>query len=44
MMGHSRARTQIVPPQDVLDNQVIHTKKWTLYGLGNTMTDSDSIF
>ena len=44
MMGRSRARTQIVPPQDVLDNQVIHTEKWTLYGLGNTMTDSDNIF
>ena len=39
-----RPRTQIVPPQDVLDNQVIHTGKWTLYGLGNAMTDSDNIF
>jgi hypothetical protein len=35
---------QIVPPQEVLDNQAIHTEKWTLYGLGNAMTDSDSIF
>jgi hypothetical protein len=44
MTGRSRARTHIVPPQDELDNQVIHTEKWTLYGLGNAMTDSDSIF
>ena len=40
MTGRSRARTQIVPPQDELDNQIIHT----LYGLGNAMTDSDNIF
>jgi hypothetical protein len=44
MAGRPRARTQIVPPQDVLDNQAIHTKKWTLYGHGNAMTDSDNIF
>jgi len=47
MTGRSRARTQIVPPQDELDNQVyIHTEKYTfyLYGLGNAMTDSDNIF
>jgi hypothetical protein len=43
MAGRPRAQTQIVPPQDVLDNQAIHTEKWTLYGLGNAMTDSDSI-
>jgi hypothetical protein len=43
MAGRNRAWTQIVPPQDVLDNQAIHTEKWTLYGLGNAMTDSDSI-
>jgi hypothetical protein len=42
MAGRPRARTQIVPPQDVLDNQAIHTEKWTLYGLGNAMTDSDN--
>ena len=29
MAGRSRARTNIVPPQDELDNQVIHTEKWT---------------
>jgi hypothetical protein len=44
MTGRSRARTQILPPQDELDNQIIHTEKWTLYGLGNAMTDSDNIF
>ena len=44
MTGLSRARTQIVPPQDILDNQVFYTEKWTLYGLGNAMTDSDNIF
>jgi hypothetical protein len=44
MAGRPRARIQIVPPQDVLDNQVIHTEKWTLYGLGNAMTNSDNIF
>ena len=44
MTGRSRARTQIVAPQDELDNQVIHTEKWTLYSLGNAMTDSDNIF
>ena len=43
MTGRSRARTHIVPPQDELDNRVIHTEKWTLYGLGNAMTDSDNI-
>jgi hypothetical protein len=43
MTGRSRARTHIVPLQDKLDNQVIHTEKWTLYGLGSTMTDSDNI-
>ena len=42
MAGRPRARTQIVPPQGVLDNQAIHTEKWTLYGLGNAMTDSDN--
>ena len=44
MTGRSRVRTNIVPPQDELDNQVIKTEKWTLYGLGNAMTDSDNIF
>ena len=44
MTGRSRARTKIVPPQDELDNQIIHTEKWTLYGLGSAMTDSDNIF
>ena len=44
MTGRSRARTQIVPPQDELDNQVSHTEKWTLYGLGNTLTYFDNIF
>ena len=44
MTDRSRAQTQIVPPQNVLDNQVIHIEKWTLYGLGNGMTDSDNIF
>jgi hypothetical protein len=44
MTGRPRARTQIVPPQYVLDNQVIHTEKWILYGLGSAMTDSDNIF
>jgi len=44
MAGRPRARTQIVPPQDILNNQVIHTEKWTLYCLGNAMTDSDNIF
>jgi len=34
MTGRPRTRTQIVPPQDVHDNQAIHTEKWTLYGLG----------
>jgi hypothetical protein len=29
MAGRPRAQTQIVPPPDVLDNQAIHTKKWT---------------
>ena len=43
MAGRPRARTQIVPPQDVLDNQAIHTEKWTLYCIGNAMTDSDNI-
>jgi len=43
MAGRPRAQTQIVPPQDVVDNPVIHTEKWTLYGLGNAMTDSDNI-
>jgi len=43
MAGRPRARTQIVLPQDVLDNHDIHTEKWTLYGLGNAMTDSDNI-
>ena len=43
MTGRSRARTHIVPLQDKLDNQVIHTEKLTLYGLGNAMTDSDNI-
>lgn len=42
MAGHPRARTQIVLPQDVLDNQNIHTEKWTLYSLGSAMTDSDN--
>ena len=41
--GRPRAQTQIVPPQDVLDNQAIHTEKLTLYGLGNTIADSDNI-
>jgi len=27
MVGRPRARTQIVPPQDVLDNQAIHIEK-----------------
>jgi hypothetical protein len=44
MTGRSRARTQIVPPHDELDNQIIQTEKSTLYGLGNAMTDSDNIF
>ena len=44
MTGRPRARPQIVPPQNVLDNQVIQTEEWTLYGLGNAMTDSDNIF
>jgi len=39
MTGRPRARTQIVPPQD----DVLHTEKWTLYGLANVMTDSDNI-
>jgi len=26
--GGPRARTQIVPPQDVLDNQAIHTENY----------------
>ena len=43
MTGRSRARTNIVPLQDKLDNQVIHTEKWTLYGFGSAMTDSDNI-
>ena len=46
MTGRSRARTQIIPPQDVLDNQVIHTEKWTRYDHGNhgsAMTDSYNI-
>jgi hypothetical protein len=33
MAGRPRARTKIVPLQDVLDNQAIHTEKWTLYGV-----------
>ena len=44
MAGRPRARTQIVPPQDVLDNQAMHTEKLTLYSLGNAMTDSNNIF
>ena len=43
MAGRPRAGTQIVPAQDVLDNQAIHTEKWTLYSLGNATTDSDNI-
>jgi hypothetical protein len=43
MAGRPRARTQILPPQDVLDQQAIHTEKLTLYGLGSAMTDSDNI-
>ena len=39
MAGRPRARTQIVPSQDVRDNQAIHTEILTLYGLGNAMTD-----
>jgi len=39
MTGLSRARTQIVPPQDILDNQVFYTEKWTLYGLGNAIVN-----
>jgi hypothetical protein len=31
MAGRPRARTQIVPHQDVLDNQAIHTEKWALF-------------
>ena len=31
MVGRPRARTQIVPAQDVLDNQTIHTEKWALF-------------
>ena len=42
MAGRPRARTHIVPPQCVLDNQAIHTEIGTLYGLGNAMTDSDN--
>ena len=43
MTSRSRARTNIVSLQDKLDNQVIHTEKWTRYGLGSAMTDSDNI-
>ena len=30
MAGRPRARTQIVAPQDVLDNQAIRTEKWAM--------------
>ena len=33
MAGRPRARTQIVPPQDVLDKQTIHTEKWLFMAL-----------
>ena len=39
----SNTNTEIVPPQDVLDNQAIHTAKWSLYGLCSAMTYSDNI-
>ena len=40
--GRPRARTQIVPPQYVLDNGAINTEKWTLCGLGNFVSPDNS--